>query len=326
MTKSQPSTNKIFLSRIHASFDEHSVKRLLEETLGIDAVVSVQLAYVQDEAVKKQADETSEKNIKTAAKHSGYGFVVLKSPKLAAEATALQTIRGTAKETSTKKHSFYIGRVAAESEGSQQNCFLWTQHRCPYGVDCKFAHDGPGGILATTTERAKLKKCRDYSKGKCRKGNDCLFSHDFIVASKAELSAKADSEKDCLNWKTKGKCRKLDSCPYKHEEAMRGIKKRKLDAIKNETTKASKKRQPLWARVYGLSYDTTEDAVRMLFRDCGPIKQLEWPVFQDSGRSKGYCGVLFESPTAVEKAVALNGHELDGRWLSIQAGKMYLDQ
>ena len=49
-----------------------------------------------------------------------------------------------------------------------------------------------------------------------------------------------------------------------------------------------------------------------------------FPMYDDSGRSKGYCGVLFTSPKSVEKAVALDGSELHGRWLRIQEGKMYL--
>ena len=51
-----------------------------------------------------------------------------------------------------------------------------------------------------------------------------------------------------------------------------------------------------------------------------------FPTYEDSGRSKGYCGVLFTSPKATEKATEMDGSSLHGRWLSIQAGKMYLKQ
>jgi RNA recognition motif-containing protein len=54
--------------------------------------------------------------------------------------------------------------------------------------------------------------------------------------------------------------------------------------------------------------------------------ELTFPTFEDSGRSKGYCGILFQSPKAVAKAVELDGKELHGRWLRVQAGKMYLKQ
>jgi RNA recognition motif-containing protein len=54
--------------------------------------------------------------------------------------------------------------------------------------------------------------------------------------------------------------------------------------------------------------------------------ELTFPRFEDSGRSKGYCGILFQSPKAVAKAIELDGKELHGRWLQVQAGKMYLKQ
>jgi hypothetical protein len=68
------------------------------------------------------------------------------------------------------------------------------------------------------------------------------------------------------------------------------------------------------------------------FKECGvgvdtqhPIQEITFPVFKDSGRSKGYCGVRFQSPVAVTAAVELlHGQELQGRWLSVQAGKMML--
>jgi len=101
--------------------------------------------------------------------------------------------------------------------------------------------------------------------------------------------------------------------------------KTKVESGKGKKRKGrDKKRQPLSVRVFGLNYDTTEEQVREHFSDCGPIMELTFPKFEDSGRSKGFCGVLFQSPKAVEKAEALNGLELNGRWLSIQAGKMYL--
>ena len=79
-------------------------------------------------------------------------------------------------------------------------------------------------------------------------------------------------------------------------------------------------------RVFGMNYETTEEDIRSFFAECGPIQDVTFPIFEDSGRSKGYCGVWFSSPKAVSKAVELDGQELQGRWLRIQAGKMYLKQ
>ena len=74
-----------------------------------------------------------------------------------------------------------------------------------------------------------------------------------------------------------------------------------------------------------MNYETTEHHVRQFLEGCGTIVEIQFPRFQDSGRSKGYCGVLFQSPKAVAKALELDGQELQGRWLRIQAGKMLLD-
>ena len=136
-----------------------------------------------------------------------------------------------------------------------------------------------------------------------------------------------DSEKDCINWKTKGKCRKGDACPYRHdEEILKAILAKKKRKIGEEEERAEKTSQPLCVRVFGLNYDTTEEDVRHFFRDCGKITEVTFPKFEDSGRSKGYCGIVFQSPKAVAAAVELDGQDLQGRWLQIQAGKMYLKQ
>ena len=75
-----------------------------------------------------------------------------------------------------------------------------------------------------------------------------------------------------------------------------------------------------------LNYDTKEEDIRSLFGNCGPIVDITFPTFEDSGRSKGYCGILFQSPRVVEQALLLHETELHGRWLSVQAGKMMLKQ
>ena len=216
-------------------------------------------------------------------------------------------------------------------------------------------------LLPTGDANKKPKKCRDYRKGKCKLGDSCPFSHDFDPPSKAKdddvqkRGNRPDSEKDCINWKTKGKCRKLDkkTCPYRHDPSVQEAalvklqKKRKGGGgggdgtaqdnndggknhdndCKNKKRKGKKIKQPLSIRVFGLNYETKETDVRDMFQRCGPIVKLDFPTFEDSGRSKGYCGVTFQSPNAVDKAVRdFEKAELHGRWLSVQAGHMLLDE
>jgi hypothetical protein len=355
---------KIFVSRIPDSFSEKSVERLLQEQLGEGAILEVALAYPKVEEGEEdqqqqqqhrhgnQPDDTDE----TTRKHRGFGFVRVDTAERAQQAFALKTLRGGKNASSKRMHVLYLRPVVPktdkdseeQTEGSgEQICYLWEANRCPYGDACKFTHQGEGGC----TEVGKTagapgtgkKKCFAFKKGKCKAGDDCPFSHDFVVANTKQASESTSTtsiiipknEKVCINWKTKGKCRKGDKCPYRHDEAVREAGKAKRAAKKGTTTTklngdqdatASKVRQPLWVRAFGLNYDSTQEDIRTYFQDCGPIMEVNFPTFEDSGRSKGYCGVRFQSPNAVEKAIDLNGKELHGRWLSVQAGKMYLRQ
>lgn len=327
---------KIFVSRVHASFDKNTVQRLLEEALGAESIVEVALVYPKPEdsgeaaAAAAAAIETEDPD-RLQEQHRGFAFVTLVSDVVQQKALDLGIVRGGAKPNSTKKHTMYLRPVVREDEEDLEGadkgiCFLWSKLRCPYGDSCKFSHQGEGGCLAATKScdetKGKVKKCFDFRKGKCKLGESCPFSHDFIVPGKELVVPRSEAEKDCINWKTKGKCRKGEKCPYRHDEKIRDVvlNKTKLQNANRE----AKNREPLSIRVFGLSYETTEDDVRGYFEDCGKIVEITFPKFEDSGRSKGYCGVLFQSPKAVAKAVEKDGSELHGRWLSVQGGKMYL--
>ena len=327
---------KVFVSRIPAQFDETTLKRLLEEKLEPEAVVNVSLVYKNDEEGDEKEDVTMMRPPKKQEheEHRGFAFCTLKNPDLLQRALELGTIRGGVKATSSKKFTIYLRPVVREDEqessSNKQICFLWSNNRCPYGEECKFTHEGDGGCLEKNKDSKKKKKCFAFKQGKCKRGDECPFSHDFEVTQKEKAPKEkvADNTKDCINWKSKGKCRKGDKCPYRHDEAAREAvlakKKRKLGI--EEEAKADKINQPLCVRVFGLNYDTKEEDVREFFQECGKIMEVTFPMFEDSGRSKGYCGVMFQSPKAVATAVELDGQELHGRWLQIQAGKMYLKQ
>ncbi len=213
---------------------------------------------------------------------------------------------------------------------------------------------------ATTT--MKRKHCFNFKKsGRCKAGDSCPFLHDTnaITTKNKHKEEVGDNDEQnqnkdksqilCINWKNKGKCRKGERCPYRHgngnsedhdlvvcnNDGRQANKAGKAERINNIDTKEKKKRkqkdninmkqrQSLSIRIFGLNYDTTPDDVRTLLKNCGPIMELTFPTYEDSGRSKGYCGVLFQSPKAVQKAILLDGCELHDRWLRIQEGKMFL--
>ena len=351
---------KIFLSRIPQTLNEESIERILNKQFGEGSVVDVSLV-----AAKEDGEASSDKEKKEAEDkgHRGFGFVTFSSKDVYDEAIKAGAVRGKAKELSKRKHTMYIQQVVrdefsqdeAATAGSKSKdiCFLWKKFRCPYGDDCKFIHDGEGGCATAKMNediKPKVQKCFSFKKrGKCKLGDNCPFSHDTIKkkdgsfevttsvgSNKEEKSSDDKSNKDCINWKTKGKCRKRDKCPYRHDESIRiaalakKVKNKESNEGLSKTKQKLQERQnkvkcPLSIRVFGLNYSTTKEDVEEFFCHCGKIMEITFPTYEDSGRSKGYCGILFASPKAVQKAVEeMNGCELHGRWLSVQEGKMFL--
>jgi len=325
---------------------------------GNDAIMELALvepqedSYYASEAVQKEeADKngTSRFGFITVATQAAYDHL-LKNHKI---------LKGGIKPSSKKLYRMYLRPSIDKSSPDSGICYLWKEFRCPYGDECKFQHTGPGDIKLKPekSERKKKQKCFQYKKtGKCSRGDACPYVHndandvrqctEATTPEKTKTTTKPKSEKDCISWKTKGKCKKGETCPYRHDEELqkKALQKKALQkkmkrkqqqtdndnqqqSKNNDTRKRSKKeKQPLSVRVFGMNYDTVEQDIHDFFRDCGPIVEITFPTFEDSGRSKGYCGVLFQSPKAVQKAIEMDGMELMGRWLSIQAGKMYLKQ
>ena len=347
---------KVFVSRIPTAFDSATVKRIFEKRFGAGSVEDVSVVYSREE--EKGEEETGTSPAAGASgssgeDHRGFGFVTFFLASIRDNAIEAGTVRGGVKETSKRKQTMYIRpldrSLPDEDESNKNVCHLWSMKRCPYGSSCKFLHVGEGSCInakatdpLSKAERDKKKKCFSFKKkGKCAKGDGCPFSHDMLLSKEegGKKRGKPPSEKDCINWKKKGKCRKLNSkggCPYRHDLKLRDValakkanqnssNKRKHNADDNAVTN-NKVKQPHCIRVFGMNYDTKEEDIRSLFADCGPIVEITFPTFEDSGRSKGYCGILFQSPKAVEKALLLHETELHGRWLSVQAGKMMLKQ
>ena len=74
--------------------------------------------------------------------------------------------------------------------------------------------------------------------------------------------------------------------------------------------------------VGGLSYNTTESALRSLFEKVGEVASVSIITDRDSGRSKGFGFVEMTTDQGAKAAIEkYNGTELDGRRLTVNEAK-----
>lgn len=74
--------------------------------------------------------------------------------------------------------------------------------------------------------------------------------------------------------------------------------------------------------VGGLSYSTTEDALKELFAQAGTIESATIIMDRMSGRSKGFGFVEMSSEDEAQKAIEMfNGKELDGRSITVNEAR-----
>jgi len=212
-------------------------------------------------------------------------------------------------------------------------CFTYKKKgKCDKGDECPFSHDF---IVDTITTNILIENTTTTGNKKQQRG-----SNDDKSNNKVKLP---NSQKDCINWKTKGKCRKGDKCAYKHDLKLqrkaldkKDKKKRQRDGDNNDNDDDNKRikrkeKQPLCVRVFGLNYETTENDIKEFIQQTNnghEIKSILFPKWEDSQRSKGYCGIYFASPKAAQDCVTnCDNAELHGRWLRVQTGKsMTVDQ
>lgn len=71
------------------------------------------------------------------------------------------------------------------------------------------------------------------------------------------------------------------------------------------------------ASIRGLPWAATVDEITTFFKDCGEILECELPL-TDDGRSSGTANITFATSEGYDAAMALNGEDFQGRWLSIK--------
>lgn len=74
--------------------------------------------------------------------------------------------------------------------------------------------------------------------------------------------------------------------------------------------------------VGGLSWGTSDEGLRTAFEGFGPIREAKVITDRDTGRSRGFGFVTFESAEDAQAAIdAMDGSELDGRQLRVNVAQ-----
>jgi cold-inducible RNA-binding protein len=79
--------------------------------------------------------------------------------------------------------------------------------------------------------------------------------------------------------------------------------------------------------VGNLSYNTTEDSLRTLFKEFGEIESVKLITDRYTGRSRGFAFVEMASEQEAQEAISnLNGKSVDGRELRVDKAKPKTDR
>ncbi len=69
--------------------------------------------------------------------------------------------------------------------------------------------------------------------------------------------------------------------------------------------------------VSSLSYDTKENDLENHFNEFGSINDVKLILDRDTGRSRGFAFIEFDSPSSAEKALKSDGVEFMGRSIQV---------
>lgn len=73
--------------------------------------------------------------------------------------------------------------------------------------------------------------------------------------------------------------------------------------------------------VGNLAFSTTKEELEAAFSVYGPVLEVKIPIDRDTNRVRGFAFVTFESQQAAEKALALDGTDLNGRSIRVNVAE-----
>ncbi len=73
--------------------------------------------------------------------------------------------------------------------------------------------------------------------------------------------------------------------------------------------------------VGNLAFSTTKEELEAAFSVYGPVLEVKIPMDRDTGRVRGFAFVTFETQQSAEKALALDGTDLNGRSIRVNVAE-----
>jgi cold-inducible RNA-binding protein len=73
--------------------------------------------------------------------------------------------------------------------------------------------------------------------------------------------------------------------------------------------------------VGNLAFSTTKEELEAAFSNYGTVVEVKIPIDRDTGRVRGFAFVTFETQQAAEKALALDGTDLNGRAIRVNVAQ-----
>lgn len=73
--------------------------------------------------------------------------------------------------------------------------------------------------------------------------------------------------------------------------------------------------------VGNLAFSTTKEELEAAFSAFGTVVEVKIPIDRDTGRVRGFAFVTFDTQQAAEKALALDGTDLNGRSIRVNVAQ-----
>lgn len=166
----------------------------------------------------------------------------------------------------------------------------------------------------TGVPKGKLKKRRKLKRKAAVPDTEAVATSPPVVAE-GEITKKRSGKAQ------KAKKRKAAAANLEGDPARKSG--RTLEEVTTEVVATPKPDEESTVFVDGVPYVWSVEKVKEYFSDCGVVREVRAPTWQDSGRLRGFAHVTFADQAGRNKALAMDGTKVDkkGRYLKIEAAK-----